>query len=183
MIILPLFLLTVSPWFVQLFISPLELNWLTQPISSLSAFWRNLAFYSSPELIFFSGDPRLTYSTQEFGLIYLTFFPFFLIGLIKSLSQTPQKFITWWLGAGLLIASAFKPLAPFSATLVYLPAIQILITLGARHLIANFRQFRFAIQIGIILLVLLNLYEILNFFHVLATHYPQHIHQAVTNQL
>ena len=182
MIALSLFLLIASPWFVQLFISPIELSWLTHPISSISELLRNLSLYSSNEFIFFTGDPRLSYGTQEFGLVYLSFLPLWLLGLIRSLSKTPHKYITWWLGLGVLVASLFKPTAPFSAALLYLPAVQILTSLGALHLVTHFRRFHPLIKLGIILLFLFNFYEIANFFHVLTTHYPQRIHEVVLSK-
>lgn len=173
MIILLLFII-VSPWLVQLFISPIEFSWLVHPVASLSEFWRNLAFYTAPEFIFFSGDRRLAYGTQEFGLIYLSWLPLWLVN--------PHKYLVWWLGMGILVASLFQPTAPFSAALLYIPALQILVAGGAKHLITNFRSFHPLIRLSIILLALFNFYEIANFFHVLTTHYPQRIHEAVLSQ-
>jgi hypothetical protein len=175
MIAVFLFLLIVSPWFVQLFISPIELTWLAHPITSVSEFLRNLSFYSSPEFIFFSGDRRLAYGTQEFGLIYLSWLP--LLALVR-----PGRYLVWWLGVGILFASSFKAVAPFSAALLYILPLQILVAMGAKHLIANFRRFHPLIKLGIILLALFNLYEIANFWHVLVIHYPQRIHETVLNQ-
>lgn len=172
--IIVLLLFIVSPWLVQLFVSPVELSWIAHPVSSIAEFWRNLAFYTSPEFIFFSGDRRLTYGTQEFGLLYLSWLP---LGLVK-----PRKYVVGWLGIGILAASLFKSTAPFSAALLYIPALQLLVARGAKHLIANFRSFHPLIKLGIILLALFNLYEIANFIHVLAVHYPQRIHEAVVNQ-
>ena len=83
---------------------------------------------------------------------------------------------------GILVASLFKPMAPFSAALLYIPPLQILVAGGAKHLITNFHRFHLLIRLGIILLALFNLYEIANFLHVLAIHYPQRIHEAVLNQ-
>lgn len=167
-------LFIVSPWFVQLFVSPVELSWIAHPVSSIAEFWRNLAVYTSPEFIFFSGDRRLAYGTQEFGLLYLSWLP---LGLVK-----PHKYVVWWLGIGILAASLFKPIAPFSAALFYIPPLQILVAEGAKHLITNFRRFHLLIRLGIILLTLFNLYEIANFLHVLVVHYPQRIHEAILNQ-
>lgn len=171
--IIVLLLFIVSPWLVQLFVSPVELSWIAYPISSIAEFWRNLAFYTSPEFIFFSGDRRLAYGTQEFGLLYLSWLPLMFI--------KPQKYLIWWLGTGILVASLFKPMAPFSAALLYIPPLQILVAGGAKHLITNFHRFHPLIRLGIILLALFNLYEIANFIHVLAVHYPQRIHEAVVN--
>src|SRR3989338_5021919 len=174
MIWLQLLLLTVAPWFIQLLISPIELHWLAQPVNSWSQFLNNIAFYTSPEFIFFSGDRRLAYGTQEFGLLYLSWLP---LGLVN-----PHKYVVWWLSMGILVASLFKPMAPFSAALLYIPPLQILVAGGAKHLITNFHRFHLLIRLGIILLALFNLYEIANFLHVLAIHYPQRIHEAVVNQ-
>src|SRR3989344_2314016 len=174
MMILLFFWIIVSPWFVQLFISPIETNFLTQPIASVAEFWRNLAFYTSPEFIFFSGDRRLAYGTQEFGLMYLSWLP---LAVMK-----PRRYLVGWLGIGILVASWFKPVAPFSAALLYILPLQILVAMGAKYLIANFRRFHPLIKLGIILLALFNVYEIANFWHVLTIHYPQRIHEAVVNQ-
>lgn len=171
MMILLFFWLIVSPWFVQLFISPIETNFLIQPIASVAEFWRNLAFYTSPEFIFFSGDRRLAYGTQEFGLMYLSWLPLVLMGL--------NRYLSVWLGLGILVSSLFKVTAPFSAALLYLPALQIAVTLGARRLVHSFRRQHWLIRIGIIVLALFNVYEIANFFHVLTLHYPQRIHEVI----
>lgn len=172
--IIVLLLFIVSPWFVQLFVSPVEPNWIAHPVSSIAGFWRNLAVYTSPEFIFFSGDRRLTYGTQEFGLLYLSWLPLVFI--------KPQKHLIRWLGLGIFFASLFKPIAPFSAALAYVLPLQLLVARGVKHLAVNFRRFHWLIRLGIILLALFNLYEIVNFWHVLAIHYPQRIHEAVANQ-
>lgn len=171
--IIILLLFIVSPWLVQLFVSPVELSWIAHPVSSIAEFWRNLAVYTSPEFIFFSGDRRLTYGTQEFGLLYLSWLPLVFL--------RPQNYLIWWSGIGILVASMFRPTAPFSAALLYIPALQLLVAGGAKHLIANFRSFHPLIKLSIIFLALFNLYEIANFWHVLAIHYPQRIHEAVLN--
>jgi len=176
-------LLIVSPWFIQLLISPLEFHWLTQPATSLSAFLRNLALYSSDEFVFFAGDRRLGFGTQEFGLVYLSWLPLWLVGLVQSLSRPPAKYISWWLGLGILAASLFTPTAPFSAGLLYIPAVQVLTSFGLIHLLTHFRRYPLWLRLGLILLCLFSLYEVLNFFHVLAVHYPQRIHEAVTSKL
>ncbi|OGY16731.1 MAG: hypothetical protein A2784_04570 [Candidatus Chisholmbacteria bacterium RIFCSPHIGHO2_01_FULL_48_12] len=174
MIAISLFLVIVSPWFNQLLISPVEWWWLVQPVSSLGEWLRNITFYASPEFIFFSGDRRLAYGTQEFGLMYLSWLP---LAMVK-----PRRYLVWWLGIGILAASWFKPVAPFSAALLYILPLQILVAMGAKYLIANFRRFHPLIKLGIILLALFNVYEIANFWHVLTIHYPQRIHEAVVNQ-
>ena len=83
----------------------------------------------------------------------------------------------------MLAASLFKPTAPFSARLLYIPAVQVLTSFGLIHLLTRFRRYPLWLRLSLILLCLFSLYEILNFFHVLAIHYPQRIHEAVTNLL
>lgn len=171
--IIILLLFIVSPWLVQLFVSPVELSWITYPVSSIAEFWRNLAFYTSPEFIFFSGDRRLAYGTQEFGLLYLSWLPLIWLG--------SQKQLWWWVGGGIIVASAFKITVPFSAALLYILPLQLLVASGAKYLITNFRRFGWSVKLVVVALVLFNFYEIANFIHVLAVHYPQRIHEAVVN--
>lgn len=174
-------LILVAPWFIQTYISPIEFAFFNLPISSLSEFLHNLSYYTSTDFIFFAGDPRLAYGIQDYGLLYISWLPFLIIGLIHFIDHFPHQLIFWWLGLGLVIASLFKSVTPYSASLIYLPALQIIISLGFVYLITNFRQFHLWIKVLMIILLLFNFYEITNFFHALIIHYPHRLHEAITS--
>jgi hypothetical protein len=170
-------LLLSSPWFIQLLLSPVELNWLFSPATSIGQFFDNLAVYSSDEYVFFSGDDRLQYGTQEAGLLYLSWLPLWLIGLIQSIGQPAGK-ISLWLGIGVLVASLFGPAPNLSVSLLYIPAAQILTSLGLVHILKVFKKQPPLLKLVILLLLAFMIYEIIGFFHILTVHYPKRLQDA-----
>ena len=168
-------LLVLSPWFIQLLYSPIELNWLLQPNFSIPQIFHNLSIYSSDDYVFFTGDKRLEYGTQEAGMVYLSFTPLWLIGLLQAVGNPRYRWLALWLGGGVLASSLFAQAPIFSASLLYIPSVQILVGLGAGHLIKNFSRYHLALRLGLVLLFAFVGYEMINFIHNLIVHYPQRL--------
>jgi len=127
----------------------------------------NLFILISPNLLFYRNITFWWGGLSEFGINYVTFLPFFLIGLIK---QFPGKKILMLFLAWVLIFSAFSPDFPESR-LFYLsgPLWSILIGTGMTF---SFRVQNKFLKTLIICLSLFLIYEYGQLLHYYFRHYP-----------
>lgn len=170
-----LFLL-ISPWFIQLLISGIEFWWSKPLITRGDKFIESLIINSSTDYLFFKGDPRVNFGTQETGLFYIFQIPLIILGFYNLFKQRDnyKRILFGWLSIGFLLASFFT--APdFSNGLFYFLPLQLISFLGLSFLFRKWQNAK-RLQKGLLILFLLfAVYEIVIFFHILIVHYPKRL--------
>lgn len=172
-----LFFLLTSPWFIQLLLSGFELFWFKPLVVGINDFIESLIINSSSDYLFFRGDPRVNFGTQETGLFYIFQIPLIGIGFYALFSKLDKykKILLAWFLLGFLIASLFASSPDFSNGLFYFLPLQIISFLG---LVSVFRNWQTAIKFKralILLFFLFAAYEMIIFFHILVVHYPKRL--------
>lgn len=163
-IVVHLFLLSITPWFLTLIFGYPSL--IPAPKTQLwfSQLFANISNLTSGEFLFFSGDGRPGYGTGDHGVFLLSFLPLLLIGayvlLIKK--EAKYKLPLWWVLTGLIFAIIFGRAPGLPIALWYLPALSITATIGLKHLTNH--------KILFSLNLLWILYEGLRLYHIILVH-------------
>jgi len=174
---LALFFLLISPWFIQLIIFGIELKDFTLLDFSFRKLLAHLVRNTSIIYLFFQGDKRIDFGTQETGFFYLFQILLITVGfyqLFDKLSQFSKKMILW-LGSAILVTSFFKISQSFSISLLYLLPLQIISLVGLMTILRSWLKASYLMKFLIVVLLLLALYEIILYFHILLVHYPKRL--------
>lgn len=172
-----LLFLFISPWFMQLFIFGLEPKDFTQINLSPNNFTERLINNSSTDYLFFQGDKRITFGTQETGLLYLFQIPLLFIGFYQVFDKlnSLHKKIIFWLLIAFLISGLFKDSSTSSISLLYLLPLQIISVIGLIVIFKSWLKGNCLIKCLISILLFFALYEIIIYFHILIVHYPKRL--------
>ena len=174
--LIALLFLFISPWFVQLLSSGIEWWWIKSLNLNLNRIWENFITNTSVDFLFFEGDSRVKFGTQETGPFYIYQVPLILIGfycLAAEFNRTSQILIAW-LVAGLVFASLFVS-PDFSNDIFYFLALQIISFLGLVKLADLWQTKKLIYRILITLFALLAVYEMTIYFHIMLVHYPKRL--------
>lgn len=138
---------------------------------SASSFVINLFILNSFDFLFFKNITFWWGGVREFGVMFLTFLPFFLLGIYQFIIRKEKKLLVL-LGLIIVIA-ALSPFFPESREFYFVtPIISLTVALGfyrwslEKHTVAK------AILFGLVLLIM---YELSQFIHFYLVHYPQQV--------
>ncbi len=169
--------LIVSPWFVQLLLSGVEWWGIKSLTLDVSVVLENLITNSSIDYLFFKGDPRSAFGTQETGPFYICQIPLILVGFYLIFQKTTfwRKVLLVWFGLGVLLASLFVGTPDFSNGLFYFLPLQFISFLGLNKLIDHWKKGKILTKIFLIFFSFFSLYEMIIFFHIIIVHYPKRL--------
>lgn len=143
-------------------------------IASFSSAFSNLFALFSPSMLFVSNTTFWWGGVREFGMLFLSFAPFFVLGLLDLISKKQWMVLGYVVLFGMIASIApqfpegrqFYPALPF---LSYITAA------GLRHLHVRSQT------VSLILLcmfLMIWVYEDIQFWHFYATHYSQQVREA-----
>jgi len=168
-ILIHLIFLLITPWFLTVILGRptiLELLETKPPRFIIST---NIAFMTSTDLMFFRGEPRLTYAVGEHGYFLPSFLPLIILGLwisIKSKRGSTKRLLILLI-SGLLLSFVLSRWFGLLSVVLFLPTLSVLATLGFLELISIFKDrstLRFVKAI-IFVNISLILYESIRLFH------------------
>ena len=174
--LLALLFLFISPWFIQLLVSGFEWWWIKPINFNLSSIWENLIKNTSVDFLFFQGDPRVPFGTQETGPFYIYQIPLILIGFYTFLENfnLGKKILLGWLITAVLLASCFVS-PDFSVDLLYFLPLQIISFLGLVKIVDIWKKGKLLTKGILSAYALLAIYEMIIFFHIIIVHYPKRL--------
>lgn len=143
-------------------------------LATFSSFMDNIFFLISPEFIFFKNTTFWWGGVKEFGILYMSFLPFFIIGLFKSARHLNIKI---WIGMLFLIfITALSPYFPETQELfLATPVISIITAYGICGLYDKKVKINWILKIIQIVILSLVIYDLMQFNHYYYVHYPQNI--------
>ncbi len=149
-------------------------------IPTFASFLNNIFFLISPEFIFFRNITNWWGGVKEFGILYLSFLPFFVIGLFKSVQLMNIKI---WIGLLLLIIiTSLSPYFPETRELfLAIPIISIIISYGIYRFYQMKARRNLMFRIFQIVIFFLVIYDLMQFNHFYYVHYPQNINSNIIN--
>ena len=165
-IFLNLTLLLATPWFLTVWLSPKILVEIFNFQFSIFNLSNNLAYLTSGEFLFFTGDGRPGYGTGDHGVFLLSFMPLLLTGTYHLLSSQKKrnKFLLWWVLIGLTIAVVFGNAPGLPAALWFLPALSLIAATGFKEL----TEHKIFFSLNLIWII----YESLRLYHIISVHKP-----------
>jgi len=142
---------------------------------SINSLITNLFILSSFDFLFFKNITFWWGGVREFGMIFLSMLPFFLVGVYELFIRKKGKLL-FLLGLITFIA-ALSPFFPESREFYFaMPIVSIIIAVGLDKLV---RIYKFSLPpqrwILVTLIFSFILYEMTQFFHFYFVHYPQQI--------
>lgn len=159
-LILLIFTLIFFPgiWFFQNIITVIKLE----------SFVDNILYLTSPEFLFFKNIISWWEGVRYFGILFISLMPFILIGLYSLISR---RIYFPLLGFSfVLIVSALSPFFPQSKEFyLSLPFISIIVAYGFYHLSISKSNL---LKVAMYILILMIIYDQLQFFHFYFYHYP-----------
>lgn len=162
-LIIPFLIYVSYPQFWLFRISGFEL--------SLDSFLKNLFLLTSFDFLFFKNITFWWGGIREFGIMLLTFLPFFLIGLYKLITCKEWKLAAFY--GILIITSVLSPFFPESREFYFAaPLISLTVALGFYQL--PFRN-NLIFRVLILSIIIVVIYEISQFDHFYFIHYPQQV--------
>lgn len=169
--------LLITPWFIQLLFSGFEPFWLKPLTSNPTKIIQNFITNTSSDYLFFRGDPRIKFGTQETGPFYIFQIPLILIGFYSLAKKNRKwgKILLGWLLGALVFASLFISSPDFSNDLFYFLPLEIISFLGFLSIIENWYPVKMINRFLISIFLILTLYEIGIFWHILFIHYPKRL--------
>lgn len=168
----------LTPWFMQLLISGLDFSWWRQITFNPNEILKNIINNSSTDYLFFQGDKRLIFGTQETGLFYIFQIPLILFGgyfLFLSKFKLWQKALIFWLISGFITSAFFGQSADLNISLFYVLPLEIISFLGIIYLKKIWEKGKLLIRTALTLFLLFSFYEIVIYFHILLVHYPKRL--------
>lgn len=135
-------------------------------------YFNNLFFLLSPSFLFFKNITFWWGGVREFGVMYASLLPIFIVGIYQTLVLKYYS-VLLWTGIILFISSASPFLPESREFFLIIPFLSVILGLG----INSFRKK----WLTLLFISLLILYEITQFFHYYTVHYPQQIKSAVEN--
>ena len=171
-----LLFLVISPWFIQLLVSGFEWWWIKPINFNLINIWENLVTNTSVNFLFFQGDPRVQFGTQETGPFYIYQIPLILIGFYAFFENFSlgKKILLAWLIIGILFTICFTS-PDFSIDLLYFLPLQIISFLGLLKIIDIWKKGKLLTKGILSAYALLAIYETIIFFHIIIVHYPKRL--------
>lgn len=144
-------------------------------ITSFSSAFRNLFTLFSPTMLFISNTTFWWGGIKEFGMLFLSFAPFFFSGLLQVIQKRRWQVLMYIAVLGIVVSVVphfpegrqFYPALPF---LCYITAV------GLNGL--SLRKARY-FQVAISVFLLIWIYENIQFWHYYATHYPIQVRGAI----
>lgn len=167
----------ISPWLLQLLFMGFEPWWQQKITLKPNEILDNLINNSSTDYLFFQGDKRIKYGTQETGLLYIFQLPLIVVGFYTLFTKYTLYFkkIFLWLIAGFLLSGLFTNSPNFSVSLLYILPIQTIAFMGLIKILHNWPKRNLWFKYLTILFFIFSLYEIIIFFHILIVHYPKRL--------
>lgn len=143
-------------------------------IPSFISFANNILFLISPEFIFFRNITNWWGGVKEFGILYLSFLPFFVMGLFKSVQPMNVKI---WIGLlFLIVITSLSPYFPETRELfLATPIISIIISYGIYWLFYGGVKRNLLFRIFQTVIILFVIYDLMQFNHFYYIHYPQNV--------
>lgn len=171
-----LLFLFISPWFIQLLVSGFEWWWIKPLNFNLSNIWENIIKNASVDYLFFQGDPRTQFGTQETGPFYIYQIPLILIGFYALFDNfnLRKKILLGWLITAILFASCFSS-PDFSLDLFYFLPLQIISFFGLLKIIDIWKKGKLLTKGILSAYACLSIYEMIIFFHIIIVHYPKRL--------
>ena len=131
-------------------------------------FTSNLLSLISFDMLFFKNTTFYWGGIREFGMMYLSFLPFFLLGLYQTIHD--KKFMPL---IALLLIFVYVSLIPsFPESRIVLLAAPLLSFIVARGTLVFWQYKNINFKLAFFLLVLFLFYELIQFFHYYTMHYP-----------
>ncbi len=106
-------------------------------------FLRNYLAAMSPDFLFLSGDTFKFINNPNHGGMYLWFFPFFFLGLVKviqGIKQSSHQFILWWFMLSPILSAVAGPPNFIRSNMVFIPVI-IICALGVYYVVDILKKF------------------------------------------
>lgn len=171
-----LLFLFISPWFIQLLVSGFEWWGIKPIIFNFKEILDNLTTNTSVNYLFFQGDPRAQFGTQETGPFYIYQIPLILIGFYAIFDKFNlyKKILLGWMITAVLFASCFTS-PDFSFDLLYFLPLQIISFLGLLKIIDIWKKGKLLAKGILSVYALLAIYEMIIFFHIIIIHYPRRL--------
>lgn len=138
---------------------------------NISSFINNLFTLLSFDFLFFKNISFWWGGVKEFGIMYLSFLPFFLVGIYQIIEFRQIKLILLFL----LVATVSAASQFFPETREFYFSTPILALVVALGIYYCFLQTKFAIRILFAGLFFLMIYEFSQFYHFYFIHYPQEV--------
>lgn len=144
-------------------------------ITSIFLAFRNMFALFSPTMFFISNTTFWWGGVKEFGMLFLSFAPFFFSGFLRVIQQRQWRVLVYVIVFG-IVASA-TPLFPEGRQ--FYPALPFLCYITAVGL--NRLSFRTAriFQAAVCVFLLIWIYENMQFWHYYVTHYPIQVRSSL----
>lgn len=156
------------PFFIYYFYPQLWLFNLKQFTFNINTWMNNLFSIISFEHLFFQSDNFWFGGVRDYGMIYISLLPFFLIGLLQAVSKEEKKL--FYLIILLIAITAASPRYPEARELHFLlPVFSIITSLG---IISAFNYLKYQKAVIMWILLLIFMYDFSSFLHYYTVHYP-----------
>ena len=156
-------------------------SWLFHPLNytlKISQYLNNIFYLISPYFLFFHNTSFWWGGIKEFGVMYISYIPFFLIGILGLIYTKKKLSVFYWMII-LTLIGALNPQFPEGREIFLLvPFLILMISTGVMKLI-NIKGLIPRIFLSFMLFFMI--YELSQFFHYYYVHYPQDISKNISN--
>ncbi len=176
-------LLKSASWMIFIFIYYLlnTSSWLFNPLQynhNISNYFSNIYSLASSSFLFFHNTSFWWGGVREFGVMYISYSPFFLIGILVLIQTKKNLSVIYWMIILTLIGS-LNPQFPEGRDIYLLvPFLSLTVSIGIMKLTANNGLIP---RIIMSFMLLFMIYELSQFFHYYYVHYPRDISDNISN--